>query len=190
MSKTSYGLICIMLAALIYMGAVRIYQWYERKTVQWEEERLETEGAFSFQHVPVSLAAPQAEPMPGPVLFSTATAIFLEDAPLSPAQEEKQAHETIQSILKDFEQEPPVAEFNRELASVTNGQATDISALSDANLAQLLEKDPQIKAVISKHMQNPQFAELIEQIFSNPQFVESVRRLQGPSSVQPVKKTE
>ena len=74
MSKRSYLCIAIMLAALLYMGAVRAHQWYARQKLEWENERQESVGAFSFQQVPVSLAAPQAEPMAEPVLFSTSAA--------------------------------------------------------------------------------------------------------------------
>ena len=48
MSKTSYALIALMVAALLFMGAAR---------------------GYPFQNVPVSLAAPRAEPVSAPVLF-------------------------------------------------------------------------------------------------------------------------
>lgn len=180
MSKKSYALIVIMLAALAYMGALRGYQLYERKTAQWEEERAAQQGAFSFQQVPVSLAAPQAEPVSQPVVFKEGAlnAVFLEDKPLPDSLQTRQAQETIISILDDFKDEPEIRSFNKDLAQATQGQAVDLSALGGGDLAQVLKDNPQIGAVVSKHMQDPQFAQKVQQIFSNPQFVESVRHLQ------------
>lgn len=180
MSKTSYTLIIIMLAALAYMGALRGYQLYERKTAQWEEERQAAQGPFSFQQVPISLAAPQAEPTARPVVFKEGANadIFLEDKPLPTELQTKQAQDTIVSILDDFKDEPSVQSFNKDLAQATQGQAVDLSALGGGDLAQVLRDNPQIQQVVSKHMQDPEFAQKVQQIFSNPQFVESVRHLQ------------
>jgi len=180
MSKRSYLCIAIMLAALLYMGAVRAHQWYARQKLEWENERQESVGAFSFQQVPVSLAAPQAEPMAEPVLFSTsaAQAVFLEDAPLPAEQQERQAQDTLTSIVRDYNEEPAVQSFNAELSQATRGEATDISALSGAGLEPLLEQYPQVKEIVAKHMKDPTFAQTVDQIFSNPQFIESVRQLQ------------
>ncbi len=180
MSKKSYVLIVIMLAALAYMGALRGYQFYERKTAQWEEERAATQGAFSFQQVPISLAAPQAEPISQPVVFRPGTTadVFLEDKPLPDELETQQAQDTIISILDDFKNEPVIQSFNADLVQATQGQAADLSALGGGDLAQVLKDNPQISQVVAKHMQDPEFAKKIQQIFSNPQFVESVRQLQ------------
>ncbi|MBR4681948.1 MAG: hypothetical protein IKP06_01405 [Elusimicrobiaceae bacterium] len=180
MSKTSYTLIIIMLAALAYMGALRGYQLYERKTAQWEEERQAAQGPFSFQQVPISLAAPQAEPTARPVVYKEGANadIFLEDKPLPTELQTKQAQDTIVSILDDFKDEPSVRSFNKDLAQATQGQAVDLSALGGGDLAQVLRDNPQIRQVVSKHMQDPEFAQKVQQIFSNPQFVESVRHLQ------------
>ncbi len=205
MSKTSRLLIGIMVTALLFMGAVRGYQFYQQKVQEWEEERQEQADAqFSFQQVPLSLSAPQAErtaPMqilpadrtsmnvlpvqieaePTPVSQTTPApdqAVFLEDAPLEPEELIAQAKETLKSIVQDYKNDPQIKAFNAELAKTTQGQAADLVALSGGNLQQLLQANPQIQSVISKHMQDPDFAAKIEQIFSNPQFVESVRQLQ------------
>ena len=182
MSKTSIFLIVLMAAALVYMGAVRGYELYQRKVAQWEEERAEQIDSFSFQHVPVSLAAPQAEPMRRPVLFDPQATqdqeVFYEDAPLDPQAQTKQAQDTILSIVQDFNNQPEVQAFNKDLLEATQGSALDLSALSGGDIAQVMQQNPEITQVISKHMQNPDFAKTVQQIFSNPQFVESVRHLQ------------
>lgn len=180
MSKLSYTLVAIMAAALIFMGAVRGYQLYQRKTAQWEEERARTQSAFSFQNVPVSLAAPQAEVMPMPVRFDASAGrdVYLEDTPLPPQQEVRQAQETIASILEDYKDDEKLRSFNRDLAAATSGGAVDLSALSGGDLKQVLKANPKIGAVVSKHMQNPEFAKTVQQILSNPQFIKSVKDLQ------------
>ena len=163
------------------MGAIRAYQFYEKKTAQWEQERIETEGAFSFNQVPLALTPPQAErqsrPVPLPVAGQT-TDVFLEDAPLPPTQQAQQAQETIQSILEDFAQEPVIQSFNKDLQAATQNRELNFDALSGGNLEHLLKDNPQIGEVVSKHMQDPNFAKVVQQIFSNPQFVQSVQALQ------------
>ncbi len=190
MSKISYILIAIMAAALIFMGAVRGYQLYQRKTAQWEAEREQAQSAFSFQNVPVSLAAPQAEPMSLPVRFAPSSVqdVFLEDAPLSPEQEVRQAQDTIVSILEDYKDDEQLQSFNRDLAAASSGKAVDLSALSGRDLKQMLQDNPEIAVVVGKHMQNPDFAQTVQQILTNPQFIKSVQDLQraavNPSSAQ------
>lgn len=180
MSKLSYTLVAVMAAALIFMGAVRGYQLYQRKAAQWEEERSRAQSAFSFQNVPVSLAAPHAEPSPRPVRFDSAAIqdVFLEDVPLAPKQEVRQAQDTIASILEDYKDDEKLRDFNRDLAAATAGGAVDLSSLSGGDLKQVLKDNPKIGAVVSKHMQNPEFAKTVRQILSNPQFVKSVKDLQ------------
>lgn len=205
MSKTSYLCIAIMITALLYMGAVRGYQFYAKKAAQWEEERQQQTAGFSFQNVPISLAAPQAEPMSAPrplpadatsisilpesqpapaepqVVAQPATpsqAVFLEDVPLPPEQTVQQATDTLRSIVQDYKNEPEIKAFNQELAQVTKGQAVDLSSLGKGDLRQILQDNPQIQAVVAKHMKDPAFAQKAQQILSNPQFVESVRQLQ------------
>lgn len=180
MSKLSYILIAIMAAALIFMGAVRGYQLYQRKAAQWEEERVREQGAFSFQNVPVSLAAPKADPMSLPVRFNPAASqdVFLEDAPLAPEQEVRQAQDTIASILEDYKDDERLRAFNQDLSAASSGKAVDLSALSGGDLKQVLLDNPEIAAVVGKHMQNPDFAKTVQQILTNPQFVKSVQDLQ------------
>lgn len=194
MSKLSYSLIAIMAAALIFMGAVRGYQLYQRKTAQWEEERAHAQSAFSFQNVPVSLAAPRPEIMSLPVRFDASSHqdVFLEDAPLAPEQEVRQAQETIASILEDYKEDEQLRAFNQDLAAASSGRAVDLSALSGGNLKQVLQANPEIAAVVSKHMQNPDFAQTVQQILTNPQFVKSVQDLQraGAAASKAQKKAE
>lgn len=188
MSKFSYICIGIMAAALIFMGAVRGYQLYQRKAAQWEEERIAQDGAFRFQNVPVSLAAPQAEPITYPVRYDTAAKhkdVFLEDAPLAPEEEVRQAQDTIVSILDDYKDNEQLQNFNRDLSQATGGKAMDLSALSGGDLSQVLKANPEIAQVVGKHMQNPDFAQTVQQILTNPQFVKSVQDLQrGGASAQ------
>ncbi|MCQ2410835.1 MAG: hypothetical protein MJ053_05055 [Elusimicrobiaceae bacterium] len=184
MSKTSYFLLTVIVAALLYMGAVRGYQFYEQKAAQWEDERAGEGGVFSFQQVPVSLAAPQAEPTASPVEFlpQRSAAVFLEDTLLAEQEQTQQAHDTIRSILRDYKNDPALQSFNSDLKKATQGQAADLGALSGENLAQVLKENPQISEVVSKHMKDPDFAQVVQQIFSNPQFVESIRHLQQPGA--------
>ena len=178
----------------MFMGADRGYQLNQRKSAQWEEERIAEQGAFSFQNVPVSLAAPQAEVMPFPVRFDAAAHqdVFLEDAPLAPEQEVRQAQDTIASILEDYKDDENLRSFNRELAAASSGRAVDLSALSGGDLQQLLQANPEISSVVSKHMQNPDFAKTVQQILTNPQFVKSVQDLQraGAEASSAQKKAE
>lgn len=180
MSKLSYVFIGIIAAALIFMGAVRGYQLYERKTAEWEEQRRREAGAFSFQNVPLSLASPQAEPVSYPVLFdpSSTKDVFLEDIPLAAEQEIQQARDTISSILEDYKTDVNLQSFNQDLAAATDGKAMDLRALSGGDLKQVLADNPEISAVVSKHLQNPDFAKTVQQILTNPQFVKSVQDLQ------------
>ena len=186
MSKTSYALIALMVAALLFMGAARGYQFYQQKVAQWEQERQETEGAFTFQNVPVSLAAPRVEPVSPPVLFQgTKADYFIEEKPLTQEQAEKQAVDTIHSILADFADDEKLQAFNKELAAASKGEALDIAGLSGGNLAQVMQQNPEIAEVVGKHMQNPDFAKTVQQIFTNPQFVKSIEQLQGATQNAP-----
>ncbi len=193
MSKKSYIFIGLIVTALIYMGAVRAYQFYQQKAAEWEAERQETQGTFSFQNIPVSLAAPQAAPVSAPVLFQgTKGEFFIEEKPLSKEDADKQAIDTIESILADFSDEENLKQFNKELAEASDGKAVDISDLSNGNLAQVMQQNPEIVGVVSKHMQNPDFAKTVQEIFTNPQFVQSIQQLQGTTrnAPQPLKKDE
>lgn len=180
MSKTSYFLVAIMAAALIYMGAVRGYQAYERKAAERAAEQEAQSGVFTFQNVPVSLSAPMPEPVSAPVRFDdTQTAIFLETPPLSEPLQQQQAQDTIDSILQDYQEDPLIQQFNADLAAATDGNVDGLGALSGAELVKLLQANPEISEVVEKNMKNPAFAQTIEQIFSNPQYIESIKKLQG-----------
>ncbi len=179
MSKTSWFFISVMVAALMYMGAVR---WHEWKTAMQEaqEAAARQDGEpFSFQHIPVSLAAPQTEALPTPVLYRPHHAeIYLEDTPLTADAQQAQAHDTITSILADFKDEPALAQFTQEMQAATHGQVQGLEDLSTQNLAQVIQQNPQIAGVVEKHLKNPDFAKLIQDVFQNPQFQKSVKELQ------------
>ena len=180
MSKLSYFFIAVIVTALLFMGAVRGYEFYAQKAAQAQAEREAQTSAFTFQNIPLQLAAPQAEPVSRPVLFvpQNDREIFLEDAPLTPQAQVQQAQDTIQSILEDYKNEPEVRTFNQELKEATQGQVMGIVSLSGGDLAEVISKNPQVGEVVSKHMKNPDFAKIMEQIFSNPEFIKSVATLQ------------
>lgn len=186
MSKTSYALIAVMAAALLYMGAARVYQVYERKVAEREAAAV---SAFSFQNVPVSLAAPQAQPVSYPVAFEPVPEdVYLEDAPLTEEQQIKQAQDTIVSILDDYKDDPNIRQFNRALVEATQGKVDNLGVLSGDKLAQILQENPQVGQIVSENMKNPEFAKTVQQIFTNPQFIESVKQLQGANLQKNVKK--
>lgn len=186
MSKTSYALIAIMAAALLYMGAARVYQVYERKVAEREAAAV---SSFSFQNVPVSLAAPQAEPVSYPVAFEPAPEdVYLEDVPLTAEQKIQQAQDTIVSILDDYKDDPNLQQFNRALSQATQGKVDNLGVLSGDGLAQILQENPQVGQVVAESMKNPEFAKTVQQIFTNPQFIESVKQLQGADLQKNVKK--
>ena len=185
MSKISYALIVCMTAALIYMGAVR---WQESRTRnrQAQEEASRQDGEpFSFQHIPLSLAAPEAPYSPAPVEYRPqGREIFLEDTPLTPLQQQKQARDTIASILADFKKYTTLAGFDEEIRQASDGQVQGLEDLSTQNLAQIVQQHPQISHVVSKHLQNPDFSKVIDEIFQNPQFQQSVQKLQSSAAAQ------
>ena len=180
MSKTSYALIGVIVAALLFMGAVRLREW-RLKHIQQEEQALANDAEpFSFQHIPISLAAPQAEPVKGPKEYvPQLPAIFIEDAPLDEQQQNQQAKDTVRSILQDFEQEEALAQFNQDLQAASDGVVRNLEDLSTQNLQQLVQQNPQISRVVEKHLKNKNFSQIIDQVFSNPQFQQSVEQLQG-----------
>ena len=115
--------------------------------------------------------------------------IFLEEAPLNNQQEVQQAQDTIESILADFREDPNLQAFKKDRKDATDGNAVDLRGLSHGNLSEILQQNPEISAVVTKHMQNPDFAKTIEQIFSNPQFVESIQALQRQQLSEDAKKS-
>lgn len=176
MSKTSYFLIGIMVAVTALMGALHGY----RAFTQYREQQEEL-AAPTFQHVPVSMAAPQADFTPPPIRYAPEGTqdVFLEEAPLSPQQEAEQASLTVRSILADYAQSSVMKQFNSELSSATQGQAKGLADLSGPKLQDLMQDHPQVAQVVQKYMKNPEFSAAVEQIFSNPQYVQSIRVLQG-----------
>jgi len=189
MSKTSYFLIAVMTVGLLFIMAVRGYRWYEARAEQEEAERIATTESFTFQHVPVSMAAPEPDIPSAPVPFETLIKkedVFLEEQPMTPEAEVKQAQETISSIIQDFQSVPELKKFNQDLARATKGQAVDLKSISQGDISKLMKQNPQIQAVVSKHMQNPEFAKTVQQILSNPQFAQSVRQLQQRGISVPV----
>ena len=186
MSKTSYALIGMMVAALLYMGAARLYEKWEQRIEAQNAAALVDGEPFSFQQIPVSMAAPQADPMQAPVKYQRVVPeIYLEDTPLTEPQKNQQAQDTLASIVEDFKADPAVAQFNQDLQTATQGNMQNLADLSSQNLAQFVQQNPQIVQVVQKHLNNKDFAAKINEIFSNPQFQQSVRQLQGnPQQMQ------
>lgn len=183
MSKTSYFLLTLIAAALIYMGVVRLQEWRaERQEIQEIADKNDG-NPFTFQKVPVSLAAPEVELMPKPVKYRRPLPeIYIEDAPLTEQQQIEQAQETISSIVEDFKDDPAVVQFNQDLQEASSGEVKDLADLSTQNLEQILQKNPEIAQVVAKHTQNVDFAKVLQEIFENPQFQQSVKELQGESA--------
>ena len=180
MSKTSYALLAVIVGALLFMGAFRLREAYLQHQAALEEQSQNDGDPFTFQHHPVSLAAPQPEYQAAPVEYKPqGPVIFLEDAPLSPELQQQQARETVASILADFEREAALAGFNREISEVSQGEINGLADLSTQNLMEIVQKNPQIQSVVSKHLKTPDFSKAIEEIFNNPQFQKSVEELQA-----------
>jgi len=183
MSKTSYFLLALMAIALIYMGAVRLQEWRTAKQEMQEIADRNDGNPFTFQQVPVSLAAPEVELMQNPVKYQRPfPEVYLEDAPLTAQQQVEQAQETIVSIVEDFKDEPAIIEFNQDLQEASQGEVKDLADLSTQNLQQILQKNPEINRVVEKHMKDVDFAKILGEIFENPQFQQSVKELQGESA--------
>ena len=179
MSKTSKFLIAVMITALIFMSAVRVYQAVSRIRAERQERAARENSAFRFQNLPISLQAPQPQLMQLPVTYTPpAEEILLEDPPLREEQQVRQARQTITSIVDDFRQEEALENFNNRLREVSGGKIQNLDDLSTKNLNEILKTNPEIQGVVSAHLQNPDFAKIIEEIFSNPQFQQSVARLQ------------
>ena len=186
MSKISYALLAVMVAALIFMGAVRLRELHQRNQALQEEQSRNDGEPFSFQHIPVSFAAPQVKYQQNPVEYNAqGPIIYLEDTPLSPEQHKQQARATVSSILADFEQNTALAGFNREINEVSGGKVKGLEDLSTQNLMQIVQKNPQIQGVVEKYMKNPDFSKAIEEIFNNPQFQQSVKELQQDEPLFP-----
>lgn len=184
MSKISYGLIGLMLAALVYMGAVRFYEWYSARQEEQEIAAQNDGEPFSFQQVPLSLAAPEVEVMESPVKYRPKyPEIYLEDTPLTDEEQTQQAQETIVSIVQDFDQEAALAQFNQAVQDVSEGKVQGLVDLSTQNVQQILQQNPEIAHVVAKHAKNPDFNKVLQEIFANPQFQQSVRQLQGNNAV-------
>ena len=182
MSKTSWFYVCAMVAIVTFVGATRGYRAYENYKQQKEEEAV---SDFTFQNIPITLGAPQAEPASKPVPYMPQATqdIFLGDTALPPEQETKQADLTLQSIFDDYRADPALVAFNQELSRLTQGQANSLEDLSGPRLTAVIQTHPEVQQLIQKHLQNPQFSMIVGQIFSNPQYVQSVQVLQGKSSV-------
>lgn len=174
MSKKSWILLFIMCSALIYMGALRAYQWYQHRVEMYNEKHpvsmrlVETEEELlPKEDAPLEEWAPARED------------IFLEQQPLSEALQEQQARETIASILSDYQMNPAFIKFNRELEQATKGQVHNLEELSNQGLKLLLEQHPEIEEVVNRNSADEDFAAVLKQIFSNPQYQQSVQKLQG-----------
>lgn len=172
MSKKSYALIFIMLTALAFMGAVRGYEWYQRRVQLYNE-----------QHPAPSIFAPEPntlpEQMPAEPWVPPQEDILLGDQPLSEVLQEKQARQTIESILNDYRMNPAFRKFNEDLERVTNGKIKDFEELSTQSLTQILQDNPQIAQWANSNETKEDFMRVLHEIFSNPQYQKSVQKLQG-----------
>jgi len=186
MSKKSYVLLAIMAAALLFMGAVRLHEVRVRNRQAAEEASHQDGEPFTFQHIPVSLAAPEAELPMAPIEYRPQSQnVYLEDAPLTPMQQRKQARDTIASILADFQHDTALAGFNQEVQQTSHGRVQGLEDLSTQNLMQIVQQNPEIQGVVEKHLKNKDFSKAIEEIFQNPQFRQSVQTLQQTEQTQP-----
>lgn len=177
MSKTSYVLIGVMIAAIAWMAGLRGYRAYEAYVARQEEQNT---SVFTFQNVPLLLQAPAAQALPAPVPYpSSSKEIYLTEEPLSPEKEQEQAVQTVHSILADYGQEEALQRFGRDLTEATHGEITGLESLSGPDLARLAKEHPEVSAVIARHLQDPEFTKLIRDVFSNPQYVRSIAVLQG-----------
>ncbi len=177
-------MLALMAVALIYMSAVRLWEWRAARLEEQEIAAQNDGDIFTFQRIPISLAAPEAEPMRKPIEYQRPyPEIYLEDAPLSAQQQKVQAQETIASIVEDFKNEPAVIQFNQELQEASEGEVKDLADLSTQNLQQILLKNPQIIQIVEKHAKKADFSKILQEIFENPQFQQSVKELQGEDAV-------
>lgn len=184
MSKTSYFLIALMVAAVAFLAAMRGVQVYEKRVARVEESQ---RSILTFQNVPINFAPqPQepARPQPMPGRGGITRDVFLEDAPLTPQQGWQQAQETVESILADYQSNPALQAFNRDLRRSTGAEQVDLTLLSGPNLAATLAKYPQLQGIIAEHLKNPEFVKVTQEIFQNPQFVQSVSVLQRTEHAQ------
>ena len=169
----------LIVAALSYMGAARLHEWWHLYRAEHEAAAQQAAAEFSFQQVPLSLAAPQAEPVEPPVKYQPQLPpIYLEDTPLSSQTQQQQAQQTLASIVEDFDQTADMQSFNLALQQASNGEVNNLADLSSQDLGQLIQKNPDIRLVIKQHLNNKEFAAKIDEIFSNPQFQQSVKQLQ------------
>ena len=180
-----------MAAALLYMGAARLHEWYAQHQQEKQIAAQNDGEPFSFQKVPLSLAPAEVEPMQNPVKYQRPfPEIYREDAlkaliapePVAPAEQVQQAQETIKSIVQDFADEKSLQQFNQELQAASQGAVQDLVDLSTQNLQQLLQQNPEIDRVVQKHVKKPDFSKILKEIFENPQFQQSVQELQGPGT--------
>lgn len=178
MSRTSHFLICVMVAGLAFMAGLRVYQAYEVRAAQEDQE---IPPSLTFQNVPLQLgpapvvpSKPQFQPPTAP-----AKEIYLQDEPLAPVAAQEQARQTITSIMDDYRQEPKLQAFYSDLQAAT-GQNITLEMLSGEKLGKLMAQNPQMQGVIAKYSQDPEFVKILQEIFSNPQFAQSVSVLQGP----------
>lgn len=185
LSKKSYCLLVLIAAALVYMGAVRLHEWRVQKKEAQEIAAQNDGEPFTFQQIPVSLAAPEPELMQNPVKYRRPyPEIYIEDAPLTSEQQIQQAQETIASIVEDFKNNPSVIRFNQDLQAASDGEVQDLVDLSTQNLQQIVQRNPEVSKVVEKYVKNEDFMKILQEIFNNPQFKQSVEELQGESATQ------
>ena len=164
------------------MGAVRLQEWYTQKKEAQDIAAQNDGDPFTFQQIPVSLAAPDPEFMQNPVKYKRPyPEIYIEDVPLTLEQQAQQAQETIASIVEDFQNDPAMIRFNQDLQTASQGEVKDLVDLSTQNLQQIVQRNPEVSKVVEKYIKNEDFMKALEEIFNNPQFKQSVQQLQGES---------
>lgn len=178
MSKTSRFFLAVMVVGLAFLAGTRLYQLYERRAAQDAAEPVPTQ---TFNQVPVRQGPAEIDP---PVYKrlpeqEKPQEVYLQDAPLSAAQQKVQAQQTLQSILADYASHPKMQAFYADLARATGRTDITLESLSGAALPELMKKYPQVQEVLAKHSKDPEFVKTLQEIFSNPQFVHSVAVLQG-----------
>lgn len=115
MSKTSRFFLAVMVVGLAFLAGTRLYQLYERRAAQDAAEPVPTQ---TFNQVPVRQGPAEIDP---PVYKrlpeqEKPQEVYLQDAPLSAAQQKVQAQQTLQSILADYASHPKMQAFYADLA--------------------------------------------------------------------------
>ncbi len=183
MSKLSRFLIGVIIVGLAFIASLHLYRAYEKYAEDSEEAAGPT---MTFNNVPIQRVPPVIEepvfrrwPAESGTESETAQPqeIYLQDATLDAQTEQKQALQTMQSILADYKQDPQLQAFYQDLQQIT-GRPIDLFTLRGEELGALMTAYPEVPQLISKYSKDPEFAKTLQAIFSNPQFIRSIEILQ------------